>query len=310
MMAARLTPEQFKIASKARFGLIPRPPKSVVPSITVRDYNYVLTRWKRFSEWKAWRDVGGPRPPGVWTAVPKWDGYTPFELLEDIRKKYPLNPHPVPVPPPPPPHSLAWGQSWFVIAQDYRAAVGGPDYFGRAFVADHSYEHPTREEVAAYRARGVRTVTWGDSRVEGDGTSPQTIIDLANEIRTDGVMFQAELLREYVAATKAIDNLGGNGHLLIVNRSSIADDANLYKDFVDRITRGNIICLSECYKNCGWGNPDWGNLPMASTLGATYTDGGCAGCQMDTYYDNGWISAHRDSWYTAQWTYEMYKAAR
>lgn len=312
---ARLTAEQFELASKARFGLIPRPPRAVVPSITKRDYGYVLTRWANFSAWRAWRDVGGPRPAGVWRVVPKWDDpeFTPWTLLKLIRTKWPLaNTHP-PDPPHPtdPAFSLAYGQSWFVIAQDYRDAAVGPDYFGRAFVADHSYEHPTVGEVAAYKQRGIRTAVWGDSEPEGvPGTSPARIVEVANELRVDRLMFQAELPRQYAAAAKKIDEVGGDGHLLIVNLSSIESDPTLYDDLESRIWRGNVLGLSECYKNCGWGDPNYGGLPMASTLGATYRDGDCAGCPADTYYAQGWVAAHRDSFYTAQWLADDYRAAR
>lgn len=309
---AKLTAEQFKIASRARFGLTPRPPRSVVPSITRRDYAYVLLRWERFAAWKAWRDTGGPKPAGVWTWVPEWDGWTPWQLLKEIRHRWPLNAPPTPVPAPKPPgFSTAWGQSWFVIAQAYREAWSGPDYFGRAFTADHSYEHPTREEVAVYRARGIRTAVWGDSRPPTmQGTSPQQIVEVANDLRVDRPMFQAELLEEYKAATKMIDQLGGDGHPLIANISEIQSDSVLFTDFSRRVKTGNVLAISECYKNCGWGDPNWANLPCASTLGATYSDGGCAGMGQEEYYSHNWLSAHRDSWYTAGWESAAYAKAR
>lgn len=310
---ARLTAAQFQRVTRARYGLAPRPPKSEVPSITRRDYAYVLDRWAAFDRFKAWRDRGGPRPAGVWKIVPRWDGWTPWDLLKEIRAKWPLEkvePHPVPAPSPPA-FKTAFGQSWFVIAQDYREAWSGPDYFGRAFVADPGYEHPTREEVAAYRARGVRTATWGDSREEGDGTPPAAIVGLANELRVDAPMFQAELGRECRAALRMMDRLGGDGHLLIVNLSQIrAEDGALHADLSTRIRRGNVLAIVECYKNCGWGDPDWQGLPCASTLAATYRDGQCQGCSMDAYYSNGWVGAHRDSFYTAQWRSADYARAR
>lgn len=310
---AKLTPLQFEAATRARYGLAPRPPRSVVPSITRRDYGYVLDRWAAFDRWKAWRDVGGPRPAGVWRVVPKWDQtLTPFELLVEIRKKYPLHPtQPSTVDhPPAPAHSLALGQSWFVIADAYRESFVGPDYFGRAFTADPGYEHPSRDEVAALRARGVRTATWGDSRVEGDGTSPDAIVELANELRVDRPMFQAELERECRAAFAKMDQLGGLGHLLIVHLDGIAGDQKLYDDLVARVNDGRVIAIEESYRNCGWGPVSYHGLPIASTLGATYHDAGCAGCAQEEFYSSFGFAAHRDSWYTAQWTAAEYRAAR
>ncbi|MFL5309498.1 MAG: hypothetical protein ACJ79H_03485 [Myxococcales bacterium] len=321
---ARLTPEQAKLASQAHYGLIRRPPRSVLPAITVRDYAYIVARWKNFDPWRSWKDAQAlaghpiPRPEGVWRAVPKWDGgyYTPFDLLADIRAAHPLPPNaqpaPLPVPAPGSPLNLAVGQCWFVIAQDYWEAVSGPNYFGRAYTADHGYPHPSREDVAALKSRGIRTATWGDSRVEGDGTSPTAICALADELKVGTPMFQAELPREYVAATKYMDDHGLSGIPLILNRSAIQADGGktMYDDLVARIHRGNVYGISECYKNCGWGDPDWGGEPMASTLGATYHDGQCEGATQDFYYSRGLIVPHRDSWYTAQWTAAMYAVAR
>src|SRR5262245_8651548 len=119
----KLTARQYEAITRYRYGLGPRPAREFVPPITRRTYGYVLDRWSGFDRWKAWRDVGGPRPAGVWRAVPKWDdpSFTPWDLLRAIRLRFPLaktqpsdTPHP-----PPPTHSLAFGQSWFVIASAY-----------------------------------------------------------------------------------------------------------------------------------------------------------------------------------------------
>jgi len=316
---ARLTPDQYKALTRYRFGLrASRPPG--VPRLGPKSgpYAYVYARWENFVPWKAWRDRGGPRPPGVWKTVPNWDGWTPWDLLKEIRVRWPLHdtqpdpPLPVPNPPGPVTPSLAWGQCWFVIAQNYQAATAGPGYFGRAFVADRAYPRPSVAEVQAYKSAGIRTAGWGDSRPasDGDGTSPQQIVAMCNDLHLDRPMFQAELNREYAAATAMIDQLGGNGYPLILNRSQIATDPVQYADLVSRINRGNVFGISECYKNCGWGDPDWGGLPMAGTLGATYKDGGCPGATQDFYYSRGLIVPHRDSWYTAQWEADDYRAAR
>jgi len=309
---AKLTAAQFEAATKGRYGLTPRPPKSVVPSITRRDYAYVLARWAAFDRWHAWRDVGGPRPAGVWKVVPKWDlTYTPFELLADIRRRWPLHgTKPIETPAPPlPAHSLALGQSWFVIAQDYRESFVGPDYFGRAFTADPGYPHPSRAEVAALRDRGIRTAVWGDSRIEGDGTSPDAIVELANELRVDRPMFQAELERECRAALAKMDQLGGVGHLLIVHLDGIAGDAKLYADLEARINDGRVIAIEESYRNCGWGPVSYHGLPIAGTLAATYGDGDCTTCTLEQL-DAWGFAAHRDSYYCAQWHADHYRAAR
>jgi hypothetical protein len=316
---ARLTPDQYKALTRYRFGLRKTRPPGVPRLGPVNGpYAYVYARWAMFVPWRSWRDRGGPRPPGVWKVVPRWDGWTPWDLLKEIRVVWPVDgthpvpPLPYPQPPGPVTPSLAFGQCWFVIAQDYRSAGGGPGYFGRAFTADQSYARPSKAEVQAYRDMGVRTAVWGDSRpaADGDGTSPEQIVAVANQLGVDKPMFQAELNREYAAAVRMIDSLGGNGYPLILNRSQIATDAGQYADLVSRINRGNVYGISECYKNCGWGDPDWGGLPMACTLGATYRDGQCSGSTQDFYYDNGLLVPHRDSWYTAGWDRAMYAAAR
>jgi hypothetical protein len=107
-----------------------------------------------------------------------------------------------------------------------------------------------------------------------------------------------------------MDWLGGLGHLLIVNRTQIRDeDDGLYRELGRRLNDGRVIGLCESYRNCGWQPVDYGGLPFASTLGATYQDAGCAGCTLEHLYELG-FAAHRDSFYTASWDADYYRAAR
>ncbi len=308
----RLSPQQAKEITRYRFGLRATRPRDV-PKITTTTYGYMLVRWARFTSWKAWKERGGSRPPGVWVKVPAWDpGYSPWDLLTEIRARWPLEPTqpPSPVPPPPPAFSLAAAQSWFIIAQDYKDAAAGPGYFGRAFTADHSYDHPTADDVAVYRKAGVRTRAWCDSREGGDGTPPQTAIYMAQALGMDGVILQAERLDECRSSLAAFDRIGGDGHILVGNLAQMQTDPALYADLSARIKRGNVLWQAELYKNCLQGGPDWHGLPVACSVGATYKDGDCPGKDEDSYYSEGLLAAHRDSWYTAGWDAGMYVRAR
>jgi hypothetical protein len=309
----KLTPTKYQKVTRAHYGLRGRPPKSEVPSITKKDYGYVLARWSRFDEFKAWRDRGGPKPPNVWKIVPQWDGWTPWDLLHEIRAKWPLvKTHPIAPQPPsgPPPFSLAPAQCWLFIAQEYGDATAAPGYFGRAYVADRAYQRPSPADVAAYKAAGVRQRAWCDSREGGDGTTPQEAVNMANELGLNGIILQAERLDECRSSLAMFDRLGGNGHILIGNLSQMQTDAVLYADLSARIRRGNVLWIQEVYKNCGQGGPDWKGLPVAGSCGASYQDADCSWTDPETYYANGWVAAHRDSWYTPQLSRDMYARLR
>lgn len=304
MAVAKLEPAQAKEITRYRFGLRATRPRDV-PKITKTSYGYMLVRWQRFTEWKAWKDRGGPKPPNVWVKVPPWDpGYSPWDLLAEIRRRWPLEPTkpPDPVPPPPnvPPFSLAPAQSWLVIAQDWAEHAVAAGYFGRAFVADRAYQRPTQAAVDDYKRAGVRVRAWCDSREGGDGTPPSAAYEMADQLKLNGVILQAERLDECRSALAAFDREGGDGHILMGNLSQMQTDPPLWADLTARINRGNVLWINEFYKNCGQGGPDWHNLPVASNLGASYKDADCSWRDPETYYDEGSIAAHRDGWYTPQ----------
>ena len=302
-MANKLSPAYFQAITRYRYGLRSTRPDGPRLGPVNGPYSYVYARWAAFDRWSAWRDRGGPRPPGVWQRVPSWDGtYTPWNLRVEILK---LRPHPPPPPdkhPPIHPYSLAPAQSWLILAGDNEDSLEAPPYYGRAYTADAAYKRPTAALVAHYKASGVRQAVWCDC----DATPAQAAKDLATELGLPLWIGQGE------TAGQALRALDAGAPIIVGHLDGVREEsATAYAIVSAAILAGVTLWIDELYANCGTPDlkPDWHGLPVAGSCIAIYSgDGGkCPGLPFETYYASGRYVPHRDSVYGVGFTPDMYR---
>lgn len=304
---AKLTPKQFKEITRYRYGLRAVRPDGPRLGPVNGPYAYVYKRWHAFDQWNSWKDRGGPRPEGVWKAVPVWDGtYTPWMLrAELLKKRAPVPTHPVdPVPPHPPAFSLAPAQSWLILAEDISDALEAPSYYGRAYVADRAYEQPSPAMIAHYKSLGVRQAVWCDCRA--DGTPAEYGREYADSL---GLPFigQGETAAECAAALMV------GARIIVGQLAGVSADKHTYDVLCAAILSGHVLWIEELYKNCMPGQlPDWRNLPVAGSLVAAYRDAQCesqpwADGSVLPYADVGLFVPHRDSVYGAGLSPDAYR---
>jgi hypothetical protein len=71
MAVPKVLPDWFYPLTRRKYGLTPTRPKA--PRIIAGgQYQWVLDEWARFDKWTKWKTSGGPRPAGIWRAVPTW----------------------------------------------------------------------------------------------------------------------------------------------------------------------------------------------------------------------------------------------
>ncbi len=288
-MASKLTEQQFKDITFYRYGLGPRPKN--VPSITTKNYGYVLIRWKRFDDWNRWQDKGkpDPRPANVWVRVPQWEThFNPWDLRKAIlkkRKPYPPPPD-VPVPPNPPVPAHA--------AQFQRVAYMGGDPLSAmqwhgckiAFTADPNPaydQYVTAANAAQARANGHDVYVW----YVPTQVSKARAYEVAAELGTTVVIGQAETLPEFWTSWE-------NGHRVVIGNLGACwpdDQARLL------IQTGQMVFCNEFYWNANRNlTPNNYNAPVVSMCVALY-DGGPNGegqpngfdPTMNDYWNAGFI---------------------
>jgi hypothetical protein len=276
-MAKRLLPDEFKSVTRYRYGLLKRRPKEV-PHITANSYGYVLNRWKAFDAWNAWQDKGkpAPRPQGVWRTVPPWDGWTPWNLRQEIIRKRPAPtpPHLILPPTPPIPPVPAWAAWWQRCLYAGMNPLLGQSWPGCKvlFTADPSYDSAaTRATADQLRASGHDIGVW----YVPTQVSKNRAVEVATRL---GVPFehisgQAETLPEFWQSWE-------NGHRHVCG--NLSDTINDGKA-VELVSSGQMAFTNEFYWNQDKSrSPDNHGLPVVALLIACY-DG-----HSDSSSENAW----------------------
>lgn len=289
----RLKPDQFRDITRYRYGLRRTRPAGV-PLLGPRKgrAKYVYDRWDRFDLWNAWQDRchPAPRPAGVWTRVPVWDGWTPWDLRKELWKAKTKPPMKQPPPPPPPAGpDLSRGQSWIVMAQEPHKALMFPAYYGVMFTADRAYERPSAELLRELRRRGQRVRSWCDCHT----TFPDEAKAMARSLGLDGWCGEGESAPAFQVA------LDAGADLVIVNLTALTDEQ------LQRIDGVHVQVVNELYLNQDEGRErweSWHDRPVSGRLVACYDAAGEApgtGKRMpfSEYVRRGRFQPHRDSFY-------------